>query len=410
MKSLIHKINFISKGGVNLNFFKEYNNNKFKFFIGRKFLFRKSESEVGKNSEEMKINSTKKDKFKKDFENLLKETKTSTDLKDKKASQDLNDDGDIKEQLDKIKKENEEKSKKLKKEFENKINEDMDKEYEINKLHLFKKIKSVWMFNQQATKGSDGAEDAKKSEGEENKNKDKKKDTNQKFKTSKKEEEDKPNPAKKYLYKFVDIWKRTFPGEQNMEKLMEERKLQAQNLKSKIKEPTDEEIAAIEETIPEWKRGAIIQIEAESVTEKRSIFEMAGDNISRHVRNLKLYQDAQKSFENSELNLLMEDLKVSYSNIKENLKESQNPFLVVSRDLMDRVSFKSPSSQAISIMRKHDPNFDLILFEKEVHTIFKQLITASVRDDMDLIRNLAGESALAILSSEVKSRKERVRI
>jgi len=143
--------------------------------------------------------------------------------------------------------------------------------------------------------------------------------------------------------------------------------------------------------------------------EKTSIFETAKRNLKSHVKNLKIYQETQKSLQDSELSLIIDDLKQSYTNVRENLKESQNPFLVVTRDLADKVSFKSPSSLAIKVMRKYDPTFELTTFEKEVDAIFKQLMTAFVRDDLDTVKLVAAESALAILMNEIKSRRERVR-
>ena len=90
------------------------------------------------------------------------------------------------------------------------------------------------------------------------------------------------------------------------------------------------------------------------------------------------------------------------------MTESQSTLFVVTRNLTDKVKFVSPSSQAIKIMRKHDPGFELYDFEKEVNFIFKQLMTAYINDDLDMIKKLSGETALAVLSSDIKSRRERV--
>ena len=45
---------------------------------------------------------------------------------------------------------------------------------------------------------------------------------------------------------------------------------------------------------------------------------------------------------------------------------------------------------------------------KEVNAIFKQLLTAFLKDDLDTIRLVAGEMALAMLTNEIKTRRERV--
>ena len=221
-------------------------------------------------------------------------------------------------------------------------------------------------------------------------------------------EEEKQNAFSKFINGFVKVWKQTFPGEQNYDEIHEIRKKQAQSLKAKIKEPKDEEIAELEAQIPEWKRGALVLISDQPESERESIFEQARKNLVVHVKNLSIYKESVDKYNNSEVKLLVKDLKESYSNVRENIKESQNPLFVVSRDLIDRVPFNSSSSLAISIMRKHDPLFDLVLFEKEVEYVFKQLMTAAINDDLDTVKLLSGESALAILTSEIRSRRERV--
>jgi hypothetical protein len=217
-----------------------------------------------------------------------------------------------------------------------------------------------------------------------------------------------PNPFSKFINGFVKVWKQTFPGEQNFEAIHELRKKEAKILKEKIKEPTEEEIAIIEAEIPEWKRGALVLVSNQPEPERFSIFEQARRNLTIHIKNLGIYQDSIKKYQNSEVKLLVNDLKESYTNVKENIKDSQNPLFVVSRDLLDRVPFNSPSSMAISVMRKQDPSFELVIFEKEVEFVFKQLMSAFIKDDLDMVKLLSSEMALAVLTSEIRSRRERV--
>lgn len=327
--------------------------------------------------------------LKKEFDEMLKANKISeAELKVKKEAEDKR----IKEDLDNMNKEWDDKNKKLKKEWDEKRNIEEDRESENKLNHLKRKLKSAFYFNK-----------SNKTEDHDNNNKNKTK------KSKEVPEQEQVSKFSKFVTGFANVWRQTFPGEENIDLLMAKRKQEAIILKSKIKEATDEEAEEIEKNIPEWKRGAVLIIEDSIEQEKVSIFETAKRNLSTHIKNLKLYQDSQQSYENSELKLLMEDLKVSFTNVKENIKESQNPFMVVTRDLADRVSFKSPSSQVITVMRKFDPSFDLLIFEKEVNGIFKQLMTAFINDELDMIKLIAGETALAMLTSEIKSRRERVR-
>ena len=65
---------------------------------------------------------------------------------------------------------------------------------------------------------------------------------------------------------------------------------------------------------------------------------------------------------------------------------------------------------SLSLKSNGNVTFDLILFEKEVNGIFSQLMTAFINDDLETVKLVAGEVALAILTNEIKSRRERVTI
>lgn len=401
---------------------------KFKPRVGLKLTLNKSYGKNFFNSSQVKKDkksSSDKIDLKQEFEEMLKSTKISEEeLKMKTRQEEYK----KKETMNNINKEYEERNKNLKEEWEQKRNtteEENNTESKIKLDHIKKKVKSAFFFNKmnkpQGKTTTTQAEEETKDEKVEAESKEKKtetesiEDNNEKKseeKTQSKSTSSEPGSFQKLYNGFLNVWKQTFPGEENMDLLFEKRRLEAQILKSKIKEPTEEEIEQIEAAIPEWKRGAVVLVQDDSSSEKikTSIFDLAKNNLTRHVRNLKIYKDAQKSYENSEISLLMEDLKTSYNNVRDNLKESQNPLLVVSRDLVDRVPYTSSSSQATIIMRKHDPNFELILFEKEVTGIFKQLITAFINDDLDTVKLIAGEVALALLTNEIKSRRERVTI
>jgi hypothetical protein len=355
-------------------------------FIKKNYLST-SQNKSNKSSEKIDLRS--------EFQDMLKETKISEEeVQNRKKEEEMK----LKETMDQAKKDFDAKQENLKNEWEKKrhSNAEEDQESDLKINHIKKKFTSAFYFNKDKPEG-------KEEKGEKNSS-----DKNEE--TEKISEPSEPTKFSKFLSGFAKVWRETFPGEENVELLLEKRKLEAQILKSKIKEPTEEEIEQIEASIPEWKRGAVVLVMDQPPEEAASFFDVAKRNLKSHVKNLKIYKEAQESLQNSELSLLVEDLKTSYTNVRENLKESQNPFFVVSRDLMDRVNFKSPSALATQVMRKHDPNFELVLFEKEVDAIFKQLMMAYVKDDLDTVRLVAGDMALAVLTNDIKSRRERVRI
>ena len=63
----------------------------------------------------------------------------------------------------------------------------------------------------------------------------------------------------------------------------------------------------------------------------------------------------------------MDNLKKVKAGVKETIEFSHNPVFEVSRSLSDRMNINTNSSQAIKVMRKYDPDFDLFKFEKEVN-------------------------------------------
>lgn len=59
------------------------------------------------------------------------------------------------------------------------------------------------------------------------------------------------------------------------------------------------------------------------------------------------------------------------------------------------------------MIRKQDPLFDLIEFESEVEHLVRQLLNTSFNDDIETLKLLATEQALAILTTMIKQRLER---
>jgi len=389
--------------------FSKFSLKKIKLNCFNQNLFRKNffnSSQVKRD----KKSGTDNMNLKEEFEEMLKTTKISDEELKTKIN---HEEKKKKETMENINKEWEERNKNLKEEWEEKRNskdEENNSESKIKLDHIKKKVKSAFFFNKMNTTEGKTSHVESESETKEEKSE----ETSEKEKKSENKKSQSNSSSElgsftKFYKGFINVWKQTFPGEENMDLLFEKRRQEALILKSKIKEATEEEIEQMEAAIPEWKRGAVVLVQDDSSQKiKTSIIDLAKMNLTKHIKNLKIYKEAQISYQNSEISLLMEDMKTSYSNVRDNLQESQNPLLVVSRDLADRVSFKSSSAQATTIMRKYDPNFELILFEKEVNGIFVQLMTAFIKDDLETVRLVAGEVALALLTNEIKSRRERV--
>jgi len=183
---------------------------------------------------------------------------------------------------------------------------------------------------------------------------------------------------------------------------MEEAKI----IKERIKEPTEEEIIAAESLIPEWKKGALVLIIEDTINEKKSIFDIATDKMKKHVRNSESYKNFVESDAYKELQQIKTDYLEAKKNFRDEISGSQNPFIVVSRDLLDKVQVKSTTAHATNLMRKIDPNFDLFEFEKEVDFIFKKFFEAFLNDDIDFLEKVSANAALGMMSGVIKARKE----
>ena len=78
---------------------------------------------------------------------------------------------------------------------------------------------------------------------------------------------EKKNPKlHQYGVQFKDLWEETFPkGDIEAKKKLAARREKAKKQKemeAKMKEMTEEELEAYMESIPEWKRGALVNVES----------------------------------------------------------------------------------------------------------------------------------------------------
>lgn len=99
-----------------------------------------------------------------------------------------------------------------------------------------------------------------------------------------------PEKHEKYLEKFKlaqDLWDETFPSPaREAQKKIDARKAKARVIKDheeKIKDMTEEELAAMEESIPEWKRTAMVVTESKEEVKQKGIFGKMKDKVREKV-------------------------------------------------------------------------------------------------------------------------------
>lgn len=143
-----------------------------------------------------------------------------------------------------------------------------------------------------------------------------------------------PGIFNKLKNSFVNLWMKTFPQEKDYEYLINKRKEEAQNLKDRIKFPTEAEIIELELEIQPWKQGALILCEDQpNVADKVSYVKFAKDILKKQIVNSEMYEKMKKTSTFKEYEQFKEDLEVVKQNLQDNISTSYNPFIVVTKDL-----------------------------------------------------------------------------
>ena len=214
--------------------------------------------------------------------------------------------------------------------------------------------------------------------------------------------------SKKIFDGIKNLWNQTFPPEKDYDKLNLEQIEIAKLLKSKIKWAKEDEFEKYQSTVEAWKHTAIILLE-ETITEENnsSKLEYYIKSLSEKIHKSEVYSKIKETKTFKEYEQFKEDLYVIQSNIKENIAMSYNPAVVLFKDVVEKVTVKSTSSEAFIIMRKHDPDFDFYELEHRASIFLKIILKAEFEGNLELIEALCAENALAVESAKIKYRKEK---
>ncbi len=223
-----------------------------------------------------------------------------------------------------------------------------------------------------------------------------------------------PNAHKKtshYVGVFADVWQETFPNQEKkvhdkMSKRKERARL-AREWEEKQKDMTAEEIAAMEESIPEWKRNAIVIASDDEDEEKhRGVFGRAKDRVSNKINST----EAAQKFYDSEEYKKVEDYRKEYKEFKSELREqvdaSHNPIVQASSQLADKIGSDSPCAQAIKAMKKYDPDFDFEELENEAMEIFQEFYCNYLAGNKEYLDLVCGGTAGALCKAQIEQREK----
>lgn len=202
---------------------------------------------------------------------------------------------------------------------------------------------------------------------------------------------------------IINLYRRTFPKEDNIEDLFESRRKATLKMKNELKLIPEEDIDKYNSFIPEWKRNSIVLINTSLPNNKFKLSKY----LKHLMPTLDRFPKLQKMYHKSDLFYITNDLKKSLSNIRYNLTFTSNPLITIPKDLLEKVQFKSPISKCVEIMKQCDKYFTIEKFEKEIQYVFKQFLTLAKGNDLSKIKKIASESALALVKNDIKERKDK---
>lgn len=121
---------------------------------------------------------------------------------------------------------------------------------------------------------------------------------------------------------FKEVWYETFPNpERQMAKRMEQRKEMARiqrESEEQMAKMTPEEIQAMEESIPEWKRSALVAQGDQKAEEEQGVFGRMKSSIKGKIGST----DQAKQFYESEDYQKLKDMRTNYQEFRGTLSEN----------------------------------------------------------------------------------------
>lgn len=128
-----------------------------------------------------------------------------------------------------------------------------------------------------------------------------------------------------YFTQASDLWDETFPNNaKEAQKKIDARKAKAREAKeheAKIKDMTEEELAELEESIPEWKRSAIVVTEKEEV-KQRGLFGRMKDRVKDKVTSSDRWKDIEQSEDYDKIQKLRKEVQEFKGDVKEQAEQS----------------------------------------------------------------------------------------
>lgn len=166
---------------------------------------------------------------------------------------------------------------------------------------------------------------------------------------------------------------------------------------------TEEELKQFEDQIPEWKKGAMT-FSKDQYVEQKSVLDKVFGKMNTYLK--KLAEDDEE-YEKmlDEFKELKSSYKASKSNIQQTVKSSESTIIQKGIDIVDKTKTKM-GSKAMEIIKKNDPDFDLLEFEEEALFIFEKIYSKFLEQDLEYLEGVCVNDAFGYFKSIIVQQQE----
>ena len=194
-----------------------------------------------------------------------------------------------------------------------------------------------------------------------------------------------------FVYKtgvyFKDLWQETFPSDDRKVKTRIEKRREIAKVQQNY---TEEEIAQMQEAIPEWKRTAITAVDEDQVQEERAgFFRRLTKKIGSKVNDTTIAKKIVESEEYRDFKKKYREIKQEASEFKEDFKDevetTQNPLVGKAKSMGDYIFQETELSQAIGKMKMYDPEFDILDLHYEIEEIFTDMFDNYLEGNLEYL-------------------------
>ena len=171
-----------------------------------------------------------------------------------------------------------------------------------------------------------------------------------------------------------------------------------------MKEMTPEELDAYWESIPEWKRGALVvqDAEGEVVEEAEGVFKRLRSKVSNRVKETSLVKDLMEK-EGENIDWARKEYNQFKSDAKEQIETSHNPVIRGTAMAVDKVKSETQWTKAVRVMKAYDAEFDLEELPFEAEEIFKEFYCNYLSGNKEYLK-LCSTGSAAVLQTMIDLR------